>query len=78
MRRELYAQSLESSLALEVGKLLLDAEPVAALVAAERAAVDAHVVARVAVGEAVDQELVDDLVAPVVDVCSTPSQSPPW
>ena len=42
--------------------------PVAALVARERAGVDAVVVVRVAVGEAVDEHLVDDLVAPVVDV----------
>ncbi len=48
--------------------MVLDALPVAALVAPEGGAVDAQVVAGVAVGEAVDEELVDHLVAPVADV----------
>ena len=53
---------------LEVVEVVLDALPVAALVLRERAGLDVEVVVHVAVGEAVDEELVDDLVAPVLHV----------
>ncbi len=50
---------------LQVVEVIDDALPVAALVAAERAGHDALVVVEVAVGEAIDEQLIDDLVAPV-------------
>jgi hypothetical protein len=53
---------------LEVVEVVLDAEPVAPLVARERPGLDVEVVVHVAVGEAVDDDLVDDLVAPVLHV----------
>ncbi len=62
-------QSVVTPELLEVVEVVDDTLPVAALVAGERAGViDALVVARLAVGEAVDDELIDDFVAPVVDV----------
>ncbi len=50
---------------LHVVEVVREPLPVAALVVGQRRRVDAHVVALVAVGEAVDEHLVDDLVAPV-------------
>ena len=54
----------------EVVEVIDDALPVAALVARERGAIEAKVVAGIAVGEAVDENLVDHLVAPVGDMAA--------
>jgi hypothetical protein len=53
---------------LDVVEVLLEAGPVAAVVAGHVLAVQQVVVAVVAVGEAVDEDLIDDLVAPVAGV----------
>ena len=50
---------------LQVIEVIDDALPVAALVEPERAGHDVGVVVEIAVGEAIDEQLIDDLVAPV-------------
>ena len=50
---------------LQIIEVIDDALPVAALIEPERARHDAGVVVEIAVVEAIDEELIDDLVAPV-------------
>ena len=52
----------------EVVEVVLDALPVPTLVLRESTGLDCEVVVDVPIGEAVDQHLVDDLIAPILDV----------
>ena len=48
--------------------MVLDAFPVAAVVAGHVVAVDSVVVARISVSKTVDEDLIDDLIAPIPDI----------
>ena len=53
---------------LEVVEFVDNALPIAAVITAHRALIDVEIVVDIAVVEAVDDELVDDFVAPILDV----------
>ena len=57
---------------LEIIEFIDDSLPVAAVILAERTRIDVVIVVDIAVIEAIDDNLIDDLVAPVLDVRGEP------